>query len=412
VFWYWLLAGPALLLAVLSLRSERKRAAYVARRLSEASEYLPPASVIVPVKGEDEGLRENLTALASLDYPDYELLVVARTAADIPPGVLPAQVKIVLAHGAGGHAAGKVQHFSWGAQSCPQPPFRAGPPGPTVPHTAEKVQNLQAAVKAVRKRSQILAFADSDIRVTRGWLRALAAPLAEPGVGAATGYRWFIPRPPTFWALMRGVWDAVVAGTLGPGDNRFAWGGAMAIRKETFLEARVAAYWRNTLSDDYALSAAVHAAGLAIAYAPGALAPCLDHITAAGFFRWMRRQLAIARVYNPRQWWPALVAHVFYCGGMAASVVAAAKGYRLAELALGVQLFAGMWKGFHRAALAKAALPEYAAWFRRHAWVFTVWVPLATWVWLVGLAASAFGNSIEWRGYRYGLKRGAGIIST
>jgi hypothetical protein len=62
VFWYWLFAGPALLLAALSLGGERKRAVYVARRLSEAPEYLPPASVIVPMKGEDEGLRENLAA--------------------------------------------------------------------------------------------------------------------------------------------------------------------------------------------------------------------------------------------------------------------------------------------------------------------------------------------------------------
>ena len=76
MFWYWFFAGPALLLAALSLRGGRKRAAYVARRLSEAPECLPPASVIVPVKGADEGLRENLAALASLDYPDYELLVV------------------------------------------------------------------------------------------------------------------------------------------------------------------------------------------------------------------------------------------------------------------------------------------------------------------------------------------------
>lgn len=381
MFWYWLFAGPALLLAALSLRGERKRAAYVARRLSQAPEYLPPASVIVPVKGEDEGLRENLAALASLDYPDYELLIVARAAADIPPRVLPARARIVLAHGAGGH-------------------------------TAEKTQNLMAAVNAARKRSQVLAFADSDGRVTSRWLRTLAAPLAEPGVGATTGYRWFLPAPATFWALMRGVWDAVVAGTLGPGDNRFAWGGAMAIRKETFLEARVAEYWKNTLSDDYALSAAVHAAGLSIAYAPGALTPCLDHVSAARFFRWIRRQLAMARVYDPRQWWPALIAHIFYCGGMSASVIALAKGYRLAGLALAAQLLPGMMKGFNRATLAKAALPEYAAWFRRHAWVYAVWIPPATWVWLAGLAASAFAKTIEWRGYRYSLKRGASIIST
>ena len=289
MFWYWFFVGPALLLALLSLRGERRRAAYVAQRLAETPAELPPASVIVPVKGEDEGLHENLAALASLDYPDYELVVVAHSAADIPPGVLPTGVKVVLAGG-------------------------------DDPHTGEKVQNLAVAVRATRKRSRIFAFADSDGRVTRRWLRALVAALATPGAGAATGYRWFTPEPPTFWSLLRGVWDAVAFGRLGPGNNGFAWGGAMAIRRETFFEAQVLDYWRNTVSDDYALSAAVRAAGLTIAYAPGALVPCYEHVTAARFFAWIRRQMTITRVYNPRMWWPGLIAHFFYCGGMAASI--------------------------------------------------------------------------------------------
>ena len=111
VFWYWFFAGPALLLAILSLRGERKRADYVARRLSETREHWPPASVIVPVKGQDEGLRENLAALASLDYPDYELLVVAHAAADIPPGVLPHNCRVVLAHGDDPETGEKVQNL-------------------------------------------------------------------------------------------------------------------------------------------------------------------------------------------------------------------------------------------------------------------------------------------------------------
>ena len=374
MFWYWFFVGPALLLAFLSLRGEWKRAAYVAGRLSESPDSLPPASVIVPVKGEDEGLRENLASLASLDYPDYELIVVAHSAADIPAGVLPHRVRIVLAH-------------------CDDP------------NTGEKVQNLAAAVRAARKSSQILAFADSDGRVTRRWLRALAAPLAEPDVGASTGYRWFAPEPPTFWTLLRSVWDAVVFGRLGPGANSFAWGGAMAIRKETFFEARVFEYWKNTVSDDYALSAAVRAAGLTIAFAPGALTPCLEQITARRFFSWIRRQMILTRVYEARLWWPALIAHVFYCGGMAASVAASIRGNRLAEWALIAQLSPGLLKGLNRATLAKAALPECEAWFRRHAWVYAIWVPLATWVWLIALVASVFGNTIEWRGYRYDLKR-------
>jgi len=374
VFWYWFFVGPALLLAFLSLRGERKRAEYVAKRLAEPSEYQPPASVIVPVKGEDEGLRENLAALASLDYPDYELVIVARSADDIPAGVLPARGKVVLAHG----------HD---------------------PHTGEKVQNLQAAVRATRKRSQVLAFADSDGRVTKGWLRALVAPLAEPGVGASTGYRWFAPEPPTFWSLMRGVWDAVAFGRLGPGNNGFAWGGAMAVRKQTFYDARIYESWKDTISDDYELSAAIHRAGLTIAFAPGALTPCVEHISALRFFAWIRRQMLITRIYNARLWWPALLAHVIYCGGMAASIWASIRGGRLAEWALIAQLSPGMLKGLNRATLAKAALPEYEAWFKRHAWVHAIWIPLATWVWLAALVSSAFGNRIVWRGYQYDLRR-------
>jgi GT2 family glycosyltransferase len=374
VFWYWFFTGPALLLALLSLSGERKRALYVARRLAEQPASFPAATVIVPIKGPEEGLAENLAALAALDYPDFELIIAARSAEDIPPGVLPARARVVLAHG-------------------------------TAPSTSEKIRNLTAAVRAVRKRSSILAFADSDGFVPPGWLRALAAPLSEPGVGAVTGYRWFLPEPPDFWSLLRGVWDAVAYGALGPGNSRFMWGGAMAIRKELFFGTRVPELWQGELSDDYVIGEAVRAAGLTIAYAPGALTPCLQHTTGLRFLAWSRRQMAITRLYAPRLWWPALIAHIFYCAGMAASVIAALRGNRLAEWALVAQLFPGMLKGLNRATLAKASLPSYEPWFKRHLWVHVFWVPLATWVWLFALAASAFATHITWRGYRYPLKR-------
>ena len=374
MFWFWFFAGPALVLAFLSLRGERKRAAYVVGCLGETpAAGLPPATVIVPVKGEDDGLRENLAALAAQDYPDYELIIVAHRAADIPAGVLPSRARVVLAHA-------------------------------EEPDTGEKIMNLRTATHFARKDSRILAFADSDGRVSRTWLRALVAPLADVGVGASTGYRWFAPAPPDFWSLMRSVWDAVIAGTLGPGANAFAWGGSMAIRRETFYEIRVPEFWQQTVSDDYALSDAVHRAGLRIAFAPGAMAVSAGRTGGRAFLAWARRQLTITRVYRPRLWWTALAAHVFYCGGMAAAVIASIHGSRGAEWVLVAQLSPGMLKGANRATLAKAELPEYKAWFDRHSWVHTLWVPLATWVWLIVLVASAFGNQIEWRGNRYRLK--------
>ncbi len=374
MFWFWFFAGPALLLSFLSLRGERKRAAYVAVKLAAAPPAdLPRATVIVPVKGDEPGLRENLAALASQNYPDYELIAVSHSAADIPAGVLPARVRVVLAH--------------------------AGDPG-----TGEKVLNLRTAVRFARQDSLVYAFADSDGRVSPTWLSALAAPLADPAVGATTGYRWFAPAPPEFWSLMRSVWDGVIAGTFGPGDNAFAWGGSMAVRAQTFHAARVPDFWRDTVSDDYALSEAMHRAGLRIAFAPGAMAVSSGSTTGLAFLAWARRQLTITRVYRPRLWWMALIAHIFYCGGMAAAIAASIHGYRGAEWVLLAQLSPGMLKGANRATLAKAELPEYKAWFDRHSWVHTLWVPLGTWIWLAALLASAFGNHIEWRGRHYHLK--------
>jgi hypothetical protein len=204
---------------------------------------------------------------------------------------------------------------------------------------------------------------------------------------------------------MRSVWDAVALGRLGPGDSAFAWGGAMAIRKETFFAIRVNEYWKNTVSDDYALSAAVRAAGLTIAFAPGALTPSFERLTCAQFFGWIRRQMTITPVYNSSLWRLGLAAHILYCAAMCASAIECIHGYFPAAFALAGQLVPGMLKGWNRAALAKRALPEYAAWFRRHAWTHAILTPLATWVWLIALASSAASDSIEWRGRHYRLRR-------
>ena len=273
--------------------------------------------------------------------------------------------------------------------------------------TGEKVQNLKAAVRAARRRSDVFVFADSDgvpsaAGCARWWLRSPNQESARPPDFAGS-----LPSRPLSGPCCAASGMPCQPAALGPGDNAFAWGGATAILKDTFFEAGVLEYWKNTVSDDYALAAAVHAAGLTIAYAPGALTPSYDRMTAREFFSWIRRQMTITRVYRPGLWWPALAAHVFYCGGMAASIAASVQGDRLAEWALLAQLSPGMLKGLNRAVLAKAALPGHEAWFRRHHWVHAIWVPLATWIWLIALLSSAFGSSIHWRGYRYDLRRQA-----
>jgi hypothetical protein len=86
---------------------------------------------------------------------------------------------------------------------------------------------------------------------------------------------------------------------------------------------------------------------------------------------------------------------------MAAAVIASIRGNRGAEWVLVVQLGLGMLKGVNRATLAMAELPGYEAWFKRHAWVHSLWVPLATWVWPLVLISSMFTRTVDWSASRY-----------
>ena len=350
--------GPALVLAVLALRGERTRAEYVAARMAELDESSgkprPPVALIVPVTGAGAGLREALRSLAAQDYPDYELIVAVPNAESLPAGTLPPKAKVALG-GEGG-----------------------------------RIPLLESGVRASRRSTKVFAFAGSNGVVSRFWLRALVAPLSEHGVGASTGFRCYAPEPPAFWPLVQSVWNSVIAGRLGPGGNDFAWGGAMAITKENFQQARVAEYWAGEARDDLALVGAMRDSKQSIAYAPGAVVVCDGRATARQFFRQARREMALARAGLPQLWWTALASHVIYCGAMLAGAIASARGNRGAEWALVVQFGLGMLKGANRATLAKAQLPEQKPWFDRYGWTHTFWVPLVTWVWLFVLVGSAF----------------------
>jgi len=375
---FWLLSTLAVAFGAQSLRLGRRHLRAVAAGMkAQPNAWAPPVTLIVPVKGREPGLGENLRSLLDQDYPDYEVLVAAREGRDPALAELPA-------------APGRA--------------VRVITAGEEPADTGEKIRNLLAAVAQARPASQVLAFADSDGRVERDWLRALVSPLADPAVGAATGYRWYFPEQGGFWPLMRSVWNSTIAGTFGTGAAPFAWGGAMALRHETFVAARVAQFWRGAVSDDYRLSQAVRQAGLRIQYVPRAMVASSGQGGAAEFFSWARRQMIITRVYAPRLWWMGFAAHWIYCGAMAAgaAVLAEGKWWALPVLLAGV--LPGMWRGTWRGRAARILFPGRAAWLDRHRGIYC-WLALpTTWIWLAVFAASSWRRRIRWRHRVYELR--------
>ncbi len=374
---FWFFSIPAVVASLASLRAGRRHLqAVTAGMKSDPHDWTPPVTLIVPVKGIDEDLRDNLRSLVEQDYPDFELLVAVRDPRDPAVGEIRAlldnRARLVVARS-------------------------------SREDTGEKINNLLAAVAEARPSSQVLAFADSDGRVERHWLRALVSPLRDPSVGAATGYRWYFPEQPGWWSLLCTVWNSTVAGTFGAGDPHFAWGCAMAIRRETFETARVRQFWVGAVSDDYRLTHAVRAAGLDIHYTPRAMVATPGDFSAPAFLSWAVRQMIITRVYNPRLWWSGFAAHLMYCGAMASGVAAIAAGTLWAVPILLLAVLPGMWRGELRRQAARVMFPGRAGWLDRYGWIYSWLVAPTTWLWLHIFIASSWRRRIEWRGYTYEL---------
>ena len=378
---FWLAAVPAVLATMLSIKRGRRFLDYAEERVLHPVEDPPTAwrsvALIVPVKGDEPGLGENLLSLTSQDYPSFELIVVCASRSDpaigIAQGALGSRCRVIIA-------------------------------GDPPPDTGEKVHNLSAAARAVGESAEILAFADSDGVVQPGWLRKLVAPLGDPDLGAVTAFRWHFPDEGGFWPLMRSVWDSSIASIMSIEDKSFAWGGGMALKREAFESAKVLQFWKGAVSDDYRLTHAMRAAGLGIRFVPEAMVETPGQCTGPEFLAWTVRQLTITRVYDFRMWLGGCVSHIFYCVAQVLCLLQVAQGRPLLGLgALLLILLPGMAQGGMRGYVGSLVFPHREPWMNRHGWAYFWMTPIATWVWLYAFLRSGTTRRIQWRGRTYEL---------
>jgi ceramide glucosyltransferase len=275
----------------------------------------------------------------------------------------------------------------------------------------QKVHNLLHALSHVRGKSRVVAFADSDARPVQDWLKNLVAGLADPRVGVTTGYRWYLPRHGNAASVLRSVWNASIATLLDERAPAFAWGGAMALRRETLeQEARIAEYWDGALSDDYAVTRAVKDHGLLVRFEPRCLVFSHEDCGWRELLDWSFRQLAITRVYQPTLWrlgWISeLLGGVSFWGGLAVAAASGLSGALVGEAALLTGLILMAWtarvaKGRFRLEAVASLFPAEGRQLRRYRFAYLFWGPLVSLLTLAGLARSALTREIEWRGVRY-----------
>ncbi len=394
---FYLFAALVVWLGIDSLRGGFRYLAYVRREINkELPCYTPLASIIAPVRGLDQGLRDNIAALFCQDYPSYEIIFVTDSAED-PSLVVIEEMRARFKDKASVSARVMI---AGAAKACGQ-----------------KVHNLCVATGEVDPASVVLTFVDSDARVQAGWLRALVAPLSDERTGAATGYRWFIPDGNGLASHLRSVWNASIASALGErGEKNFCWGGSTAIRRETFQKANVMEHWRGALSDDFALVRALREAGLTVHFVPACLTPSFEDCSFRELFEFTTRQLKITRVYASHFWKAVLVGSFLFVavffGGIALAISRAALGLSFFwPLLLAAVIFAlGVGKAFVRLRAVTLPLSAYRAELRRGLWAHLLLWPFASALYLYNALAAAFSRRIQWRGITYELKSPAETV--
>jgi ceramide glucosyltransferase len=337
-----------------------------------SSRYAPPVSILKPVRGLDREAYENFVSFCQQDYPEYEVLFCVSSLNDpsVPviervknelPGV---RIRLLI----GAPAAG----------------------------TSDKLNNLCRLVKEASY--DLLVISDSDIRVGPHYLRDVAAPFVDPGVGAVTVlFRSQIGGG--FGAALDGAGSAVefashalLAQRLE--GIRFTLGFTMATTKSRLAEIGGFERFASHYVDDYELGRRIAQRGYRIELVSANVSMVYARETVWEFLRHELRWTIGLRSVRPGG--HAAMGFTFGLAWALLAVVAAPSTmigavYILAYLLLrfGVFVAVGIW-----------GLKDEAV--KRFWWLAPVRDAAAVGVWV----ASFFTNHISWRGSEFRVQKG------
>ena len=382
---FYVLAALQILLGVYLIWQASEWLGYVRRRLhADPGFYSPRVALLCPCKGIEPGLERNLLSLTEFERENYEIFFILASGSDPARSLIERVAKSSRA---------KANVIIAGSAS----------------NSGEKVNNLRVAVEQLPPEFEVLVFADSDGRPGRNWLHHMVAPLGDIRIGATTTMRWLIPNRTNLPTAILAAWNAPLVTMLNEKGKNFCWGGGTAIRRNIFEQSGTMDVWRNSVSDDYSLTRALHRSNRSIVFVPECLTLSYAETDFRGLLEFTNRQILITRVYADQVWKPAAITHLLYCLTLLFGLILIGTDFIEQRPAFHILMltFLPVLLSSIRSTIrligVTEVLPAARPQIMGQAWIYMLLTILIPFLYVLNFVNSLITRKIRWRGMAYEL---------
>jgi cellulose synthase/poly-beta-1,6-N-acetylglucosamine synthase-like glycosyltransferase len=336
-----------------------------------APEKQPRVALIVPFTGDTPAVRAGLASLLNQPGWTFEAFLAVRDEAD-PAAALARRL-------AAEHPHARLV-LAGAAETC-----------------CQKNHSLLAGIRAAGDAPEILVFCDSTHLARPDFLTRITRPLREGRAEVASSHHLVAPVRMNAASLLH-FFSALLVHLLQnlPGTP-LLWGGATAIRRESFFRHGVDAIWARAVVDDFTMGPHLQRRGVAIEIAPdAALLTRLAPQRFGPWWTWWFRQLIYMKFCLPAVWLAVTLAPLYGAGLLLYSLADIAGGgwlgasYAFVLCAFGARL----------GRLCPRPVPPVRAGLAFLAMqILTIPCYLGTWL----------TNTIRWRGVGYRTRFGGSV---
>src|SRR5882724_6350161 len=335
--------------------------------------YLPPISILKPLKGTDPEMYESFRSHCLLDYPEYEI-IFGVSEADDPAVELVRRLQT---------------EFPQRAIQLVVCSRNLG--------TNRKVSNLAQILPFARY--DYLIINDSDIRIQPDYLRRVIAPLADPKIGLVTCLYRGVPNKTLGSRLESiGISTDFCGGVLSAREVEkgihFALGSTMVFRRSDLQAIGGFEEIVDYLADDYELGYRMSARGLQVKLSEVVVETFLPPYKFRQFFE---HQLRWARSLRDARRWGYLGVILTFGVPWALLVLASIRG---TYWAWGLAISAVIMRMVVAFVVGRLVLKD------RFVLPWLALVPVRDLVAVAVWIASFAGHTVEWRGTSFTLKDG------